>query len=113
SFKRKGDLQILVEGDRRMFNQYSAILVNPAEHPNVKKEFGQASTGWCRQKGKSLSATTRLIANSCSTQTPTIRTRELTARAAIECPLWARSGHSTWMVLPALSQTAQIAWLRV
>src|SRR5262249_21851528 len=46
SFKRKGDLQILVEGDRRMFNQYSAILVNPAEHPNVKKEFGQAFIDW-------------------------------------------------------------------
>src|SRR6185437_13006444 len=41
-FKNKGDLQILVEGDKRMFNQYGVMLVNPAKHPNVKKEFGQA-----------------------------------------------------------------------
>jgi len=40
-FKNKGDLQILVEGDKRMFNQYGVMLVNPAKHPNVKKEFGQ------------------------------------------------------------------------
>jgi tungstate transport system substrate-binding protein len=46
SFKRKGDLQILVEGDRRMFNQYAVILVNPNKHPNVKKEFGQAFIDW-------------------------------------------------------------------
>ncbi len=41
-FKNKGDLQILVEGDKRMFNQYGVILVNPAKHPNVKKDLGQA-----------------------------------------------------------------------
>jgi tungstate transport system substrate-binding protein len=40
-FKNKGDLQILVEGDKRMFNQYGAMLVNPAKHPSVKKELGQ------------------------------------------------------------------------
>jgi tungstate transport system substrate-binding protein len=40
-FKNKGDLQILVEGDKRMFNQYGVILVNPEKHPNVKKELGQ------------------------------------------------------------------------
>jgi tungstate transport system substrate-binding protein len=44
--KNKGDLQILVEGDRRMFNQYGVILVNPAKHPNVNKEFGQAFIDW-------------------------------------------------------------------
>src|SRR5499425_228962 len=38
SFKNKGDLQIVVEGDKRLFNQYGVILVNPARHPNVKKE---------------------------------------------------------------------------
>ena len=42
SFKNKGDLQILVEGDKRLFNQYGVMLVNPAKHPNVKKELGQA-----------------------------------------------------------------------
>jgi tungstate transport system substrate-binding protein len=40
-FKNKGDLQILVEGDKRMFNQYGVMLVNPQRHPNVKKELGQ------------------------------------------------------------------------
>jgi tungstate transport system substrate-binding protein len=40
-YKNKGDLQILVEGDKRMFNQYGVILVNPAKHPNVKKDLGQ------------------------------------------------------------------------
>jgi tungstate transport system substrate-binding protein len=40
-FKNKGDLQIMVEGDKRMFNQYGVMLVNPNKHPNVKKELGQ------------------------------------------------------------------------
>jgi tungstate transport system substrate-binding protein len=40
-FKNKGDLQILVEGDKRMFNQYGVMLVNPDKHPDVKKELGQ------------------------------------------------------------------------
>ena len=41
SFKNKGDLVIEVEGDKRLFNQYGVILVNPAKHPNVKKDLGQ------------------------------------------------------------------------
>jgi tungstate transport system substrate-binding protein len=45
-FKSKGDLQILVEGDRRMFNQYVAIQVNPAKHPDVRKELGQEFIDW-------------------------------------------------------------------
>ena len=45
-FKNKGDLQILVEGDKRLFNQYGVILVNPEKHPNVKKELGQAFIDW-------------------------------------------------------------------
>ena len=44
--KDKGDLQILVENDKRMFNQYGVILVNPAKHPNVKHEFGQQFINW-------------------------------------------------------------------
>ena len=44
--KNNGDLQILVEGDKRLFNQYGVILVNPAKHPNVNKEFGQAFIDW-------------------------------------------------------------------
>jgi tungstate transport system substrate-binding protein len=40
-FKNKADLVIVVEGDKRMFNQYGVMLVNPAKHPNVKKDLGQ------------------------------------------------------------------------
>ena len=45
-FKNKSDLQILVEGDKRMFNQYAVILVNPGKHPNVKRELGQSFIDW-------------------------------------------------------------------
>ena len=45
-FKNGGDLQILVEGDKRMFNQYDVMLVNPAKHPDVKKELGQQFIDW-------------------------------------------------------------------
>ena len=45
-FKNKGDLQILVEGDKRMFNHYGVMLVNPAKHPDVKKELGQQFIDW-------------------------------------------------------------------
>jgi tungstate transport system substrate-binding protein len=41
NFKNRGDLVILVEGDKRMFNQYGVMLVNPEKHPSVKKELGQ------------------------------------------------------------------------
>jgi tungstate transport system substrate-binding protein len=41
SFRNKGGLQLLVEGDPRMFNQYSLILVNPAKHPGTKTALGQ------------------------------------------------------------------------
>ena len=40
-FGNKGDLQIVVEGDKDMRNQYGVMLVNPNRHPNVKKELGQ------------------------------------------------------------------------
>jgi tungstate transport system substrate-binding protein len=46
SFKNKGDLAIAVEGDKRLFNQYGVILVNPAKHPSVKKELGQQFIDW-------------------------------------------------------------------
>ena len=46
SFKNKGDLQILVEGDKRLFNQYGVMLVNPSRHPNVKKDLGQQFVDW-------------------------------------------------------------------
>ncbi len=46
SFKNRGDLVISVEGDQRLFNQYGVILVNPAKHPHVKKDMGQAFIDW-------------------------------------------------------------------
>ena len=46
SFKNRGELEIAVEGDQRLFNQYGVILVNPAKHPNVKQELGQAFIDW-------------------------------------------------------------------
>jgi len=46
NFKNKSDLQILVENDKRMFNQYAVILVNPDRHPNVQKELGQKFIDW-------------------------------------------------------------------
>jgi tungstate transport system substrate-binding protein len=46
SFKNRGDLAILVEGDNRLFNQYGVILVSPAKHPHVKKDLGQMFIDW-------------------------------------------------------------------
>ncbi|MGA9282567.1 MAG: substrate-binding domain-containing protein [Pseudolabrys sp.] len=46
SFKNKCDLQIIVEGDKRLFNQYGVILVNPEKHPSVKKDLGQQFIDW-------------------------------------------------------------------
>jgi tungstate transport system substrate-binding protein len=46
SFKNKGDMEIAVEGDRRLFNQYGIILVNPEKHPSVKKDLGQVFIDW-------------------------------------------------------------------
>jgi tungstate transport system substrate-binding protein len=46
SFKNRGDLAIVVEGDNRLFNQYGVILVNPEKHKHVKKEAGQAFINW-------------------------------------------------------------------
>lgn len=46
SFRNRGDLVIMVEGDQRLFNQYGVMLVNPAKHPHVKREQGQAFVDW-------------------------------------------------------------------
>ena len=46
SFKNRGDLTVLVEGDKRLFNQYGVILVNPEQHPNVKADLGQQFVDW-------------------------------------------------------------------
>jgi tungstate transport system substrate-binding protein len=46
SFKNRGDLIVAVEGDKKLFNQYGVMLVNPQKHPNVKKDLGQAFIDW-------------------------------------------------------------------
>ena len=46
SFKNRGELAIAIEGDKRLFNQYGIILVNPAKHLGVKRELGQAFIDW-------------------------------------------------------------------
>ena len=46
SFKNRGDLEIAVEGDKRLFNQYGVMLVNPEKHPSVKKDLGQQFIDW-------------------------------------------------------------------
>jgi tungstate transport system substrate-binding protein len=46
AFKNRGDLTILVQGDKRLFNQYGVMLLNPEKHPKVKKDLGQTFIDW-------------------------------------------------------------------
>jgi tungstate transport system substrate-binding protein len=46
NFKNRGELAILVEGDKRLFNQYGIMLVNPARHSHVKQALGEAFINW-------------------------------------------------------------------
>ncbi|MBB4369729.1 tungstate transport system substrate-binding protein [Bradyrhizobium sp. cir1] len=46
SFRNRGELTVLTEGDKRLFNQYGVMLVDPAKHPNVKAQDGQAFIDW-------------------------------------------------------------------
>ncbi len=46
SFRNRGELSIAVEGDRRLYNQYGVMLVNPQLHPTVKRDRGQAFVDW-------------------------------------------------------------------
>jgi tungstate transport system substrate-binding protein len=46
SFKNRADLGIVVEGDKRLFNQYGVIVVNPAKHQHVKKDMAQQFADW-------------------------------------------------------------------
>jgi tungstate transport system substrate-binding protein len=46
SFANKGDMEIVVEGDDKLFNQYGIILVNPRKYPHVKADMGQAFIDW-------------------------------------------------------------------
>ena len=46
SFKNRGDLQVLVQGDQRLFNQYGVLVVNPAKHPHAKAQDAQKFVDW-------------------------------------------------------------------
>jgi tungstate transport system substrate-binding protein len=46
NFKNRADLAILVEGDKRLFNPYGVMVVNPTKHPHVKKEMAEAFVDW-------------------------------------------------------------------
>ena len=46
SFQNRGDLDVLVQGDAKLFNQYGVILVNPDKHPSVKADLGQQFVDW-------------------------------------------------------------------
>ena len=46
AFKNRGDLKILVEGDKSLFNQYGVMVVSPAKHPHVKVKEAQAFAQW-------------------------------------------------------------------
>ena len=61
SFRNRGDLAVLVEGDKRLFNQYGVMLVNPQKHPHVKKEAGQKFVDWLvSAEGQSAIASYRI-----------------------------------------------------
>jgi tungstate transport system substrate-binding protein len=61
NFKNRGQLGIVVEGDKRMFNQYGVMLVNPDKHPNVKKDLGQKFIDWLiSPRGQAVIATYRI-----------------------------------------------------
>ena len=51
AFKNKGNLIIVVEGDKRLVNEYGVMLVNPRKHPTVKKELGQQFIDWLISPG--------------------------------------------------------------
>ena len=46
AFQNRGDLAIVVEDDKRLFNQYGVMRVNPAKCPSVNKELGQQFIDW-------------------------------------------------------------------
>lgn len=61
SFKNRGDLAMMVAGDRRLFNQYGVILVNPARHKHIKAQDGQAFINWLlSDRGQQAIATFRI-----------------------------------------------------
>jgi len=46
SFKNRGELVVLVEGDKSLFNQYGVMVVNPARFPHVKADLARQFADW-------------------------------------------------------------------
>lgn len=46
AFANRADLTVLVEGDRRLFNQYGVMVVHPARHPQAKAAWAQRFVDW-------------------------------------------------------------------
>jgi len=46
SFKNKGNHEIVVQGDPKLFNQYGVMLVNPKKYPKVKAAEGGSFIDW-------------------------------------------------------------------
>jgi tungstate transport system substrate-binding protein len=46
NFKNRGELAVLVEGDKRLFNQYGVMAVSAAKHPHVKADDAQKFVDW-------------------------------------------------------------------
>jgi tungstate transport system substrate-binding protein len=84
--KNENDLE---EGDKRLFNQYGVMLVNPAKHPSVKKDLGQQFIDYSTPEARRPSPATRSMASSCypnaEDQTREFNTGPLSA--------WVKSGH--------------------
>ena len=79
SFKNRGDLAILVEGDKRLFNQYGVMVVSPAKHPHVKKDGAAVRRLGDIAGGQAPSPGTRSAASSCSSPTPADEARRAAA----------------------------------
>jgi len=61
SFKNRGELAVLVQGDKRLFNQYGVIVVNPARFPHVKADLAQSFSDWITsEKGQAVIAAYRI-----------------------------------------------------
>jgi len=103
AFKNRGELDIVVEGDKPLFNQYGVMLVNPAKHAHVKAALGQEFIDWLvSADGQQTIAGYRINGQHCSFRTPRFREREcssvLSGRQCEACPPY--SGSSSWHLPP-------------
>src|SRR5580704_11826945 len=100
AFKNRGDLAILVEGDKRLFNQYGVMLVNPAKHPHVKQDLGQQFIDWLISPEGRRAIAGYIAALGLGGYPPEIiRPAALalnTLVATIGTVRFARAGHVTW-----------------